>query len=131
MSIPCDVFRSSVTDSLPRLTQTKWAARPLTTVSRLRARSPPVGASTLITRAPKSASVREHIGAETACSSATTVTPANGADEAESANGSALIESPSSTYRPTPRACSAQTRTQRRTVKTYQTMSGFDSLGRR
>src|SRR4051794_41839415 len=40
--------------------------------------SPPRGFSILMTRAPRSPRVRVHSGAETACSSATTVVPANG-----------------------------------------------------
>lgn len=37
----------------------------------------------MMTRAPRSASVREQNGAETACSTATTVTPVSGPDDSD------------------------------------------------
>src|SRR5215210_2293863 len=71
-------FRFSVRDSLERLSQTKWLARPLTVSSYPRAKSPTPGRSTFITRAPRSASWRVAKGAATACSKETTVTPSSG-----------------------------------------------------
>src|SRR5918998_3315139 len=71
-------LRFSVRDSLERLSQTKWLARPFTVVSYPRAKSPTPGRSTFITRAPRSASWRVAKGAATACSSATTVVPSRG-----------------------------------------------------
>src|ERR687893_107982 len=71
-------LRFSVRDSLERLSQTKWLARPFTVVSYPRAKSPTPGRSTFITRAPRSASWRVAKGAATACSKETTVTPSRG-----------------------------------------------------
>src|SRR5919107_3521180 len=71
-------LRFSVRDSLERLSQTKWLARPFTVVSYPRAKSPTSGRSTFITRAPRSASWRVAKGAATACSRETTVTPSSG-----------------------------------------------------
>ena len=71
-------LRSSVSDSLDRLSHTKWLDWPSTVRSYPRAKSPSPGRSTLITRAPRSASCRVQNGAATACSSATTVMPSNG-----------------------------------------------------
>src|SRR5918997_4725778 len=71
-------LRFSVRDSLERLSQTKWLARPFTVSSYPRAKSPTPGRSTFITRAPRSASWRVVNGAATACSRDTTVTPSRG-----------------------------------------------------
>src|SRR5690242_19946470 len=71
-------LRSSVSDSLDRLSHTKWLDWPSTVRSYPRAKSPSPGRSTLMTRAPRSASCRVQNGAATACSRATTVTPSNG-----------------------------------------------------
>src|SRR5829696_7589771 len=71
-------LRSRVRDSLERLSQTKWLARPFTVLSYPRAKSPTCGRSTLTTRAPRSASWRVANGAATACSRETTVTPSSG-----------------------------------------------------
>src|ERR671916_942321 len=71
-------FRLSVRDSLERLSQTKWLARPFTVASYPRAKSPTPGRSTFITRARRSASWRVAKGAATACSKETTVTPSRG-----------------------------------------------------
>jgi hypothetical protein len=65
-------------DSLPRLSQTKWAPYRRRR-GRSRARSPrPSGRSTLITRAPRSARLRVASGVATACSIDTTVISSSG-----------------------------------------------------
>ena len=69
---------SSVSDSFDRFSHTKCAERPLTLASYARAKSPPSRRSTLMTRAPRSASCRVANGAATACSSVTTVIPSSG-----------------------------------------------------
>src|SRR5262245_57703755 len=69
--------RSSTTDCLPRFSQTKLALSPCTTWSYSRAKSPS-GRSTLMTRAPASASRQVHCGAATACSTETTRIPESG-----------------------------------------------------
>src|SRR4029077_4580104 len=71
-------FRSSVKDSLDRLSHTKWLDKPRTVASYPRENSPTSGRSILMTRAPKSASWRVANGAATACSRDTTVIPASG-----------------------------------------------------
>src|SRR5215213_4365265 len=71
-------LRSRASDSLERLSHTKWLESPLTLVSKERAKSPVSGRSTLITRAPRSASWRVAKGAATACSRETTVMPSSG-----------------------------------------------------
>src|SRR5215207_10497220 len=77
-SLAPSCLRSRVRDSLERLSQTKWLARPFTVLSYPRAQSPTSGRSTFMTRAPRSASWRVAKGAATACSSATTVMPSRG-----------------------------------------------------
>src|SRR5438876_5391116 len=69
---------SSVRLSLERLVHTKWEANPRTRSSYPRAKSPTPGRSTLMTRAPRSASWRVANGAAIACSSVTTVMPVSG-----------------------------------------------------
>src|ERR1700754_4850638 len=68
-------FRSSATDSLPRLAQTKYVLSPWTSESYPRAKSPPSGRSTLMTLAPESASRQLANGAASACSRQTTRVP--------------------------------------------------------
>ncbi len=71
-------FKSRVRLSLERFTQTKCEAKPETRSSYALAKSPAPGRSTLMTRAPKSASWRVQKGAAIACSSETTVMPSSG-----------------------------------------------------
>src|ERR687893_11710 len=78
ISLVLSFLRSRVSDSLERLSQTKWLESPFTVASYERAKSPVPGRSTFITRAPRSASWRVAKGAATACSSATTVMPSRG-----------------------------------------------------
>src|SRR5215217_7585064 len=77
-SLAPSCLRSRVRDSLERLSQTKWLARPFTVLSYPRAKSPTSGRSTFMTRAPRSASWRVAKGAATACSKETTVMPSSG-----------------------------------------------------
>src|SRR5918994_3151945 len=77
-SLASSCLRSRVRDSLERLSQTKWLARPFTVLSYPRAKSPTSGRSTFMTLAPRSASWRVAKGAATACSRETTVTPSRG-----------------------------------------------------
>src|SRR5262245_40082207 len=74
-SLPALMSRTS--DSFPRLSHVKYDDSPLTARSYPRAKSPSAR-SILITRAPASARRHDAIGAATACSSATTRSPARG-----------------------------------------------------
>src|ERR671916_1940975 len=76
LASPC--LRSKASDSLERLSQTKWLDMPLTVSSYPLAKSPTPGRSTFMTLAPRSASWRVAKGAATACSRETTVTPSRG-----------------------------------------------------
>src|SRR5918997_3981872 len=78
ISLVLSFLRSRVSDSLERLSQTKWLESPFTVASYERAKSPVPGRSTFMTRAPRSASWRVAKGAATACSRETTVTPSRG-----------------------------------------------------
>src|SRR5262249_7440511 len=71
-------LRSSVKDSFPRLSHTKWLDNPATVESYPRAKSPVIGRSILITRAPRSASCLVAKGTATACSRPMTRVPASG-----------------------------------------------------
>src|SRR5829696_7415580 len=77
-SLAPSCLRSRVRDSLERLSQTKWLARPFTVLSYPRAKSPTSGRSTFMTRAPRSASWRVAKGAATACSKETRVMSSRG-----------------------------------------------------
>src|SRR5215204_4137678 len=78
ISLASSCLRSRASDSLERLSQTKWLDMPMTVSSYPRAKSPTPGRSTFMTLAPRSASWRVAKGAATACSRETTVTPSSG-----------------------------------------------------
>src|SRR4051812_10785897 len=78
ISMPRSCFMSSVRLRLPRLSQANHVLVPWIAVSYARAKSPSPMRSTLTTSAPRSQRCRVASGAATACSKATTRTPANG-----------------------------------------------------